>query len=144
MRVLYRVLSVVRVLYWFVFRPQTTGVKCVVECDGEWLMIRNSYGKGHWTLPGGAVGRREAPADAARREVAEEVGVSLASVRPIGSYFSDKQYKRDTVHCFHALVDTRDHEIDGREIAEAAWMPPDAIPAFHSGAVDCVIGMLAR
>jgi len=125
-----------------VFRPRTRGVKCIVECDGKWLMIRNTYGRGHWTFPGGAVRRRERPEHAAIREVAEEVGISLPFVRAIGSFCSTKQYKRDTVQCFTAAVDTADHHIDGKEVLEAAWIAPADIPDFRSGAVDRALRLL--
>src|SRR5258706_13668937 len=100
----YNVAARLRIAYWFVFRPKTSGVKCVVEHDGHWLMIRNSYGKGHWTFPGGAIERNENPDAAAVREVREEVGIALDAVRSIGSYTSNRQYKHDTVHCFVAHV----------------------------------------
>ncbi|MEX2393271.1 MAG: NUDIX domain-containing protein [Actinomycetota bacterium] len=124
----YKVAARIRKLYWFVFRPKTTGVKCVVMCDGEWLMIRNTYGNGYWTFPGGKVDRGEDPAAAAIREVAEEVGIALTDVASVGSYFSRREHKRDTVHCYTARVDSRDHRIDEVEIAEAAWFGSDALP----------------
>lgn len=36
-RIIYYILK----LYWLVFKPMTFGVKCVVECDGKILMIKN-------------------------------------------------------------------------------------------------------
>jgi 8-oxo-dGTP pyrophosphatase MutT (NUDIX family) len=117
-------------------------VKCVIEHGGKWLMIRNTYGRGHWTLPGGRIERHEAPADAARREVREEVGIHLPSVEAIGDYFNASEYKRDTVYCFRATVPTPEHEIDGKEIAEARWFDPHAVPEFHSRAVDRIKAML--
>jgi 8-oxo-dGTP pyrophosphatase MutT (NUDIX family) len=136
------VLSSARTAYRFVFRPRTRGVKCVVEHDGRWLMIRNTYGHKYWTLPGGGVKRRESPADAARREVGEEVGVTLHDIEPIGQYFSRRHYSKDTVYCFRARVDSADHRIDGKEILEAKWIAPDAIPGSHGAAVDEILQML--
>ena len=115
-----------------------------MEHDGRWLMIRNTYGGGYWTLPGGGVRRREKPADAARREVLEEVGIRLASVEEIGSYFSTRHYSKDTVHCFRANVDEPTHQIDRREVLEAAWFRPEEIPDFHGAAVDEVLRLLPR
>src|SRR5438552_16815706 len=92
----YSVASRIRTMYWFVFRPTTRGVKTVIEHDGRWLMIRNSYGKGHWTFPGGKVEKHEEPEHGAMREVREEVAVALDAVIPIGTYTSDRQHKRDT------------------------------------------------
>jgi len=39
-------------MYRFAFRPSMFGVKCVVEHEGRWLLVRNTYGRGYWTLPG--------------------------------------------------------------------------------------------
>ena len=116
----------------------------MIEHDGSWLMIRNTYGGDYWTLPGGGVRRREQPVDAARREVAEEVGIAVSALEPIGSYFSRRHYSRDTVHCFRAVVETPDHEIDHREILDAAWFPRSAIPSARGAAVDEVIRLLGR
>ncbi len=131
-------------MYWFVFRPRTFGVKCAIEHDGHWLMIRNTYGRGHWTFPGGKVERGEEPRDAAMREVREEVGIVLDDVRAIGDYYTTKQYKRDTVYCFVASVPSRDHLIDQGEIAEAKWIPFGEIPDLRSQAVDKILVMLQR
>ena len=124
----FKVAARLRRVYWFVFRPTTYGVKCVVRHEGRWLLIRNSYGNGSWTLPGGAVHRREEPAAAAIREVREEVGIDLGSVEPIGSYRSNREYKKDTVYCFVANVLHPDHRIDMREVIEAGWFDPSDLP----------------
>jgi 8-oxo-dGTP pyrophosphatase MutT (NUDIX family) len=144
LRVVYRFAHRLRRVYWFVYRPRTFGVKCVVEHDGRWLMIRNTYGGGYWTFPGGAIDAGETPEAAARREVAEEVGVALASIEPIGEYFSDLQYKRDTVYCFRAAVHTPEVVIDPAEIAEAAWIDPRAIPDFQATSVKRIVPMMER
>jgi 8-oxo-dGTP pyrophosphatase MutT (NUDIX family) len=139
----FKVAATLRRWYWFVFRPTTSGVKCVVEHDGRWLMIRTTYGKGLWTHPGGGVGRGEAPEDAARREVAEELGITLSTVTPIGDYFSDREYKRDTVYCFIARVDAPRFEIAPAEVAEARWIDPHQLPREHDSSVDRIVAMLA-
>ena len=144
LRGVYRVVHRVRRVYWFVFRPRTSGAKCVIEHDGRWLMIRNSYGRGHWTFPGGRVNRREAPDVAAKREVAEEVGITLAQIRAIGEYYTDKQYKRDTVYCFRAAIDAPDVVIDPAEIAESMWVDPGALPEFRGPSVDKIVAMMQR
>lgn len=140
---LYRLANLVRRIYWFLFRPRTRGVKCVIENEGRWLMIRNSYGRGHWTSPGGGIGRRESPEHAARREVREEVGIDLGDLTFLGAYDSCLQYKRDTVYCFHASVPSSAHRIDGREVSEARWFPPKAIPSPMGHSVAHVNRMLS-
>lgn len=56
----------------------TVGAICVVSRpDGRILLVKPSYRNG-WSVPGGLVGRRESPRDAARRELREEVGLDVA------------------------------------------------------------------
>ena len=69
-------------VYWFIFRPQIYGVKCLIEFEDSILMIRNTYGDMRWTFPGGGYKRNESPEMAAAREVREEVGISLEALRP--------------------------------------------------------------
>jgi len=143
MRPGFKIVGRLRRVYWFVFRPRTSGVKCVVVHDGRWLMIRNSYGSHRWTFPGGGIDKGEAAADAAIREVSEEVGISLADVVPIGEYFTDREYKRDTVYCFTSRATSSAFETDPAEIAEARWIAPDELPDFRTPSVDRVVAMLA-
>ncbi len=143
-RIAYRCAAVLRRLYWLAFRPTTPGVKCIVEHDGKLLFIKNSYGRRLWTFPGGACHRGEDPAQAAQREVAEEVGINVTQVRAIGSFYSDREYKRDTVHCFHASVASPVHRVDGTEVTEAAWFAPDALPERRSRTVASALRLMSK
>jgi 8-oxo-dGTP pyrophosphatase MutT (NUDIX family) len=54
--------------------PVALGVHAlIVEPGGKVLLARHSYMKG-WSLPGGGVGRGEAPVAALLRELREELG----------------------------------------------------------------------
>lgn len=46
--------------------------------NDELLLVRNWGGKQQWGLPGGGVERKEQPIAAARRELLEEIGISLS------------------------------------------------------------------
>ena len=75
----------VRRLYWQTVHPHTYGVKALVthpEDPQQVLLIRQSYGDTNvWTFTGGAYRpKRETASQAARREVREEVGLSLGPV----------------------------------------------------------------
>lgn len=114
--------------YWFIFRPRTRGVKCVIERNGNILMIRNSYGRNLWTFPGGGIEKRETAEQAAKREVFEEVGIKVKEIRKIGEFVSTIEYKRDTVTVFAGKSDTDRFKIDPMEILEAKWFSPDHLP----------------
>ncbi len=64
------------------------GVGCGVAIlrDGRLLLVkrRKAPEAGCWNLPGGKVEFGEPAAEAARREIAEELGVEIALERPLG------------------------------------------------------------
>ena len=67
----------IKKFYWFMVRPQTRGVKCLVENNGKLLLVKLNYAHHKWTFPGGGVGKKESFLDAAIRETKEEVNVDL-------------------------------------------------------------------
>jgi 8-oxo-dGTP pyrophosphatase MutT (NUDIX family) len=115
-------------VYWFVFRPQVYGVKCLIEFEGQILLIRNTYGEMSWTFPGGGFKRDESAEMAATREVREEVGISLTRLRPLGEYTSTEGYKRDTVKCYAGEAATPRFEIERNEVYEAGWFTWEKLP----------------
>jgi 8-oxo-dGTP pyrophosphatase MutT (NUDIX family) len=137
-RVGYRVLRV----WWFVRRPTTRGVKCVLTCGDEILLVRHTYGRtDRWELPGGGVKRREEPRAAARREVREEVGVDLGGLEPLGELFRRVDSKHDRLWCFAAEVDSHEVERDPAEIAECRWFPRDALPDERAKYVERIVAL---
>ncbi len=74
-------------IYWFVFRPKSVGVKCVVRNAEKVALIKTSYGKKLWTLPGGDVKRGESLEEAIIREVREEMGIEIINLKKHGSIY---------------------------------------------------------
>ena len=95
---------------------------------GELLLVRNSYGDTRaWVLPGGGIRPWEEPALAAAREIKEEVGVEAKDLRPVATYQSAAEGKRDSVHLFTARSKDR-LTADNFEIAEARYFALDGLP----------------
>jgi ADP-ribose pyrophosphatase YjhB (NUDIX family) len=115
-------------IYWFVARPPMVGVQCLISFERDVLLIRNTYGPQLWTVPGGGIKPGEAPEEAVRREVYEEVGISLDHVKPLGTFQGRQDYRYDTVHVFAAQVLNQACTIDPGEILEARWFAMDALP----------------
>ena len=107
----------------------------MLECDGKFLMIRNTYGHKRWTFPGGGIDHGETPEEAACREIKEEVGIIIEHPKFLGSFFHTPEYKRDTVWCYYKKVNSLDFKIDPFEIAEAKWFPIKNLPP-HSPAAN--------
>jgi len=115
--------------YWFLLRPRIVGVKCVLTHGEDVLLVRHTYGSRAWDLPGGTVRRREAPRDAARREMHEELGRRIDDWTPLGELFVRSNHHDDDLHLFLARMSDRQVEIDLVELAEAGWFPRGALPA---------------
>lgn len=127
-RILYKFAYLLLRAYWFLFRPHTSGARCVISDGHEILLIRNTYGPQHWTVPGGRIDSGETPEEAARREVQEEVGLPLGEVRFIGQFVTTREYKHDTVYVFAATARSRAFTLDPAEILEARWFAVEDLP----------------
>jgi 8-oxo-dGTP pyrophosphatase MutT (NUDIX family) len=114
--------------YWFLLKPQVVGVKCVLAHDDDVLLVRHTYGDRSWDFPGGTVKRREAPRDAARREMHEELGRRIDDWTALGEMFVKRNHHDDNLHLFLTRVPDRKLELDLVELAEADWFPRDALP----------------
>lgn len=113
-------------VWWFVRRPHTHGAAVALWHEGRILMLRTSY-RDCLSLPGGFVRRGEPPEQAARRELREELGISIP--------------RQELRHAWHGMIrfESRRDEIDiweasvteaptpcvaGREIVWSAWLSP--------------------
>ena len=120
---------------WKLLRVKTRGVRVMLfNNGGELLLIRHTYGRSDlFLLPGGGIRPWEAPEQAARREVKEEVGCTVSDLASISTHYSEAEGKRDTVHLFRAL--SGDEPVaDGVEVEEARYFPLDRLPATVSRA----------
>lgn len=115
-------------LYWVLARPNVYGVKCVLCWNRHVLLIRHTYGYQSWTVPGGGIARGETPEEAARREIHEEVGITLPSVRYLGQFVLTHDCVQDHVTVFSATVPSPGITLDPVEILEARWFPAEALP----------------
>ena len=126
-------------VWWFIRRPHTRGVKCLIEHDGTFLLVRLSYGHRQWSIPGGGVNPQESFETAAKRGVLEETGIIVTELSILGNYSQTIEYKNDTVQCYHTVVPTRGFTIDNFEISEAQWFAIDELPTDRSPNVDRVL-----
>jgi len=113
--------------YWFVVRPKSVGAKCLVVNKDKVLLIRHSFSPERWSLPGGRVKKNEKPIEAVKRELKEEVGLSVEP-ELLETLRSEREYKKDTLHLFIFKNSTTETEIDFVEVIEAEWFSVDKLP----------------
>jgi 8-oxo-dGTP pyrophosphatase MutT (NUDIX family) len=137
----YRLAHAILRVYWFLRRPETHGVKCVLTRGDEVLLVRHTYGRHDWELPGGRIQSGEAPASTARREMREELGISIDDWTPLGRVTGRSAYRYDTLHCFQAALDDAELTLDRGEIDAAAWFDRHALPSDLGGYVPRVLAL---
>jgi ADP-ribose pyrophosphatase YjhB (NUDIX family) len=130
-------------LYWFLVRPKTFGVQCVIQHRGAILLVRNTYGRKQWTFPGGSIARGETTEAAIRREVREEVGLQLQQLQHLGAFQATIDYKRDHVAVFAGVALDRRITLDPAEILEVRWFQPQDLPPLAPAAAR-VLGIWQR
>ena len=113
-------------LWWRIRRPTTFGVKALVrQADGRFLVVRHSYADTRrWALPGGGYRpARETPAEAAARELHEELGLVLApeSFTVLDTTVTTLEGKHDTLTILTAVA-ASDAFALSPELAEARWL----------------------
>jgi ADP-ribose pyrophosphatase YjhB (NUDIX family) len=125
----YRVGYLVLRPWWFVTRPHTLGVKVVVRCGEQVLVVRHTYARrDQWDIPGGFLHPGEDPEPALRRELAEELGVEPVGVLPIAAVASRVDRKRERLFVYAADVARTEIHPSVAEIAEARWVDRGALP----------------
>ena len=105
----------------------------VLGPDGRFLLVKHTYDR-YWYLPGGGRRETEPVEHALARELREELGIRDARCeRRLGTYYSEREGKRDTIDVFVVHADTVE-KLQRLEIAEAGWFDADALPVDISPA----------
>lgn len=111
-------------------------VGIVQRGDGRVLMAERSarqIAAGYWEVPGGKIDPGETAAEAAMRELDEEVGIRVQALHPWQTYEHAFRTRRVRLHCFR--VERWSGEAHGREGQRIAWVDParpDCAPLLPS------------
>jgi len=116
--------------WWFVTRPRTVGLKAVVRCGDDVLLVRHTYARRHqWDIPGGFVRSGEDLDVTLRRELGEELGLAPVGAFPIAELAARFDHKREHLHVYAVEVAPGAAvQPSVAEIAAVRWAPHDALP----------------
>lgn len=110
------------------------GVAAFVIHDGKLLMQERTgaHGANTWAPPGGKLDYGEDPVSGITREIKEETGLSINSVKYIG--FTNDLFKKDGLHYitlwYVAMADTADARImEPLKCTKQMWSSIEKIPA---------------
>ena len=129
-RTAYRMAFVGLRLYWLLAHPTTRGVKCLLTDGDQILLVRHTYGRRAWDLPGGSRKHDESALAAAAREMREELGVAIDDWTRLEEVVVEDYHRHDRVTYVRAEVKAPRLEVDHGELANVQWfsrhrLPPD-------------------
>jgi 8-oxo-dGTP diphosphatase len=113
--------------WWRLRGARPEGALVAVYVDRALLLVRSSY-QVEWNFPGGGVKRGETPEGAARRELAEEIGVVAPRLLPAGEASGIWDGWRYRVHFFELRLDRLPKiQLDDREIIGVRLASPEEL-----------------
>ena len=120
----------------------TTVAAALIERDGKILICRRRSDQAHggkWEFPGGKLESGETPAEAARRELREELGIAATIGAEIRRYEYCYPGKAAILLVFFQVTEF-EGEPDPGQFAEIRWEDPRDMPTFDflDGDVDFV------
>jgi 8-oxo-dGTP pyrophosphatase MutT (NUDIX family) len=143
-RLAYRTAFALLRVSWFLRRPTLRGVKCVLTDGDRVLLVRHTYGRRYWELPGGSRKRNEPFRDAARRETREELGLTIDDWTDLGEFAATISSRPAALHIFHARAHAPVLKLDLGELAAAEWFDRDALPTDRGPYVAAILERIPR
>ena len=114
-------------------RPVDVAVGVLIDAQGRFLLTSRPHGKvyaGYWEFPGGKLEPGESVEQALRRELHEEIGITIGAVQPWKVELVDYPHARVRLH-FCKVFDWQG-VFEMREAQAMAWqrLPVEVVPVL--------------
>jgi 8-oxo-dGTP diphosphatase len=109
----------------------------IIERDGLVLAAQRKEGMRmalKWEFPGGKIDPGESPEECMKRELVEELGITVAVDRTLPQVTHHYSFFTVTLHPFICTISSG--EITMREHAALLWLPPEALPSLDWAEAD--------
>ncbi len=104
----------------------------IQDAYGNVLLVQQKAGKKLWSLPGGKARSNEALKQALRREIKEEIGLTVTSAKVVDLF--DRPLRCGLAVLFHTKLRKGKIKLRDKEIQNAAFvskLPPNATPSVR-------------
>jgi ADP-ribose pyrophosphatase YjhB (NUDIX family) len=111
---------------------EVSALAWIQDAYGNVLLVKQGNGRGLWSLPGGKVRAHEAIKAALRRELREEIGLTVVSARVLDLF--DRPVKGALAILFRTTLRRGKLKLADAEIQEAAFvnrLPAKATPSVR-------------
>ncbi len=96
---------------------------------GRVLLLKHTYGKLHWDLPGGGAEANESAAETALREVREETGLEVVVERMVDQvYYAPAEDMHHFVFVCRRVDEAADLVLQPEEISDYGYFATDDLP----------------
>ena len=117
--------------YHLIDYPRSAASVVPVDDRGNVLMIdhyRFQTGTRGWEIPAGKIDRGETPAQAARREMIEETGYAVGTLKKLGRYHPSNGSSNQVFYVFVGRVKSKVGAIqDTNEVSAVRWFGEDEV-----------------
>lgn len=107
-------------------------VRCVLACDGRYLLVQHDNHDpqevGKWGLPGGILDAAEDPASGLRREIEEELYITMPDLVLLG----DWAYRDEVHRVFGCEIGERIADFDSYELLAISWLTFEEVQAMDA------------
>lgn len=120
------------------FPNRGVSVDAIIIEEGKILLIKRGMDpfKGYWALPGGYVDWDETVEEGVKREVLEETGLSVKSLKFVGLYSNPDRHSKQCITIAY-VVDVQGNIKVGDDAVDFKWQAIESMPelAFDHGQI---------